>query len=454
VAGVIGLRSFSLRNRFIGVGTLVLVVALGLVGMALNAANHRSAVSGLQIRMESYVYLVLAAMDVDADGGLSVEEDFADRRLLQPGSGVYVAVEGRERRWRSPSALGQQLPAPAPVAAGQSVFEEPLAAGGLYSLRYGVGWQLDETRIEPFTVTVQVDPQEIEQQTSAFRLGLWRSLGTAGVILVLAQVVFLVFVFRPLGRVAGDVARVESGLAERLDGRYPRELEPLVRNVNRLLDTEQSNQQRIRNALDSLAHSLKTPLAVIQAGLAPGSGSAETSMQSAVEEMKRLIATRLERAGSTARRTLGEPVPVAPQLQRVLDSLRKVHSHRMITVDVTLEAGLAFYGEQRDLLELLGNLLDNAFKYGHGRVRVTGGTVEPERPRPGLWLRIGDDGPGIDQAQWAKLVQRGVRGDERVEGHGLGLAIVTELVSAYGGTVALGKSGFGGAEIHVTLPPL
>jgi len=448
------LHSFSLRNRLVGVGTLVLVVALGLVGLALNAANHRGAVSALQARMESYVYLVLAAMEVGADGRLEVEEDFADPRLSQPGSGIYVAVEGRDRRWRSRSALGRSLPAPAPIAVGQTVFEEPAAAGGQYTLRYGVGWQLDDSQIEPFTVTVQVDPFEIEKQTSAFRLGLWRALGTTGAILALAQVLFLALIFRPLGRVAGDVARIESGRAERLEGHYPRELEPLVRNVNRLLETEQSNQQRIRNALDSLAHSLKTPLAVIQAGLPQADSAAEDSMQSALDEMRRLIATRLERAGSTARRTLAEPIPVAPQLQRVLDSLQKVHSRRMIKAEVSMEDGLAFYGEQRDLLELLGNLLDNAFKYGGGRVRVAGGAVEPGRARPGLWLRIGDDGPGIEPAQWAKLVQRGVRGDERVEGHGLGLAIVSELVSAYGGRMELAASDLGGAEIRVTLPAL
>jgi len=449
------LHSFSLRNRLIGVGTLVLVVALGLVGLALNAANHRGAVSALQARMESYVYLVLAAMEVDQDGRLEVEEDFADPRLSQPGSGIYVAVEGRQRRWSSHSALGQQLPAPAPIAVGQSMFEEPPASTtGYYTLRYGVGWQLEEARLEPFTVTVQVDPVEIEQQTSAFRLGLWRALGTAGAILALAQVLFLALVFRPLGRVAGDVAQVESGRAERLEGRYPRELEPLVRNVNRLLETEQSNQQRIRNALDSLAHSLKTPLAVIQAAL-PQSGAATAgSMQSAVDEMRRLIATRLERAGSTARRSLAEPVPVAPQLQRVLDSLHKVHSRRMIKTEVSLEDGLAFYGEQRDLLELLGNLLDNAFKYGGGRVRVEGGAVDPDRSRPGLWLHVGDDGPGIEPTQWEKLVKRGVRGDERVEGHGLGLAIVMELVSAYGGRMELAAGELGGAEIRVRLRAL
>ena len=446
------MRSFSLRRRLILSATAVLVIALGAVGAALNAANHRGAVSALQARMESNVYLVLAAMEVDATGRLAIDEDFADPRLVQPGSGVYVDVQGRLERWQSRSALGLNLAVPGPLAAGSTEFDEPSGKDGYYVLRYGIGWQLADARIEPFTVTVLVDPAEIEQQTSAFRLGLWRSLGAAATLLALAQVLFLVVVFRPLGRVAQDVARIESGRAERLDGSYPRELEPLVRNVNRLLETEKSNQQRIRNALDSLAHSLKTPLAVVQAGLPLHAGDAESSMQNAVDEMKRLIATRLERAGTSARRTMAEPVPVASQLQRVLDSLQKVHSQRMIKADAIIEDDLAFYGEKRDLLELTGNLLDNAFKYGDGRVRVSAGALDPDQSRPGFWLSVEDDGPGIDESQWGRLLQRGARGDERVEGHGLGLAIVMELVSAYGGTVDIGRSELGGALIRVEIP--
>jgi two-component system sensor histidine kinase PhoQ len=282
---------------------------------------------------------------------------------------------------------------------------------------------------------------------------LWRSLVAAGAILVIAQLVIFFFGFRPLSRVAGDVARVESGGAERLEGHYPKELEPLVRNVNRLLETEKSNQTRIRNALDSLAHSLKTPLAVIQAGLPQHGGEQAGSMQGAVDEISHLVATRLERAGSTARRTLAEPVEVQPQLRRILDSLQKVYSHKMIGVGVKLEADLQFCGEQRDLLELMGNLLDNAFKYGNKNVRVSGGPLDPEASRPGLWMRVEDDGPGIDESQWQRLLQRGFRGDERVEGHGLGLAIVMELVTAYNGKVAIGHSELGGAMISVRIPP-
>ena len=449
-------RHFSLRVRLVLLATLVLLVALGLVGVALNSANERSAVSYLQARMESYVYLVLAAADADASGRLTIQQDLGDPRLSQPGSGIYVhvrgGVHGGEDHWNSPSALGLQLPEFPQSPAGTARFSEPSGGLEFFTFQYGVGFQTEEGTVTPFTFTVLVDSKEIEQQTSAFRLGLWRALGTAGLILVVAQLLMLMLGFRPLRRVARDVARIESGQASRLEGRYPSELEPLARNVNRLLDTEKSNQERIRNALDSLAHSLKTPLAVIQAGLGLQEGKATQSMQNAVEEMKHLIATRLERAGASARSTLGEPVVLEQQLVRVLDSLQKVYSHKMIEVSFKIPQELKFYGEKRDLLELMGNLLDNAFKYGENQLRISAGVIGQGAARPGLWLRVEDDGPGISESQWQLLMQRGVRGDERVEGHGLGLAIVMELVAAYGGEVSIDRSDLGGTKISVEIP--
>ena len=176
-------------------------------------------------------------------------------------------------------------------------------------------------------------------------------------------------------------------------------------------------------------------------------------MQNALDEMQHLIATRLQRAGSSARRTLAAPVEVEPQLQRILGSLHKVHSQKMIRSELKLEDNLVFHGEKRDLLEMAGNLLDNAFKYGATRVTVRGGAVGADHSRPGIWLEVEDDGPGIDASRRDQLLQRGVRGDERVEGHGLGLAIVQELVTAYGGTVQIRESGLGGASVRIDLPP-
>jgi two-component system sensor histidine kinase PhoQ len=447
------LRSISLRNRAILLATPVLVISLGLVGLAVKEANYRGAVSALQLRMESYVYTVLAAMEVDPVGELSMEEDFADPRLLQPESGLYVEVRGERGQWRSPSALGVALPAAQPVGSGEVTFSEPRTDMNFFALRFGIGWQLINDDIVPFTVSVFVDRAELEQQSRAFQAGLWRSLMLAGAILVLAQIVILLLIFRPLRKVALDVARVESGEADRLEGKYPSELDPLARNVNRLLETEKSNQQRIRNALDSLAHSLKTPLAVIQAGLPLHGGASEQSMQNAVDEMNRLIGTRLERAGGSARRAMATPVAVADQLQRVIASLQKVHSQKMIETELILDENLLFYGEERDLLELLGNLLDNAFKYGKSTVRVSARMLPGAGTRPGMSLCVEDDGSGIEDSQWSKLLQRGIRGDERVEGHGLGLSIVVELVTAYGGDIDIAHSDLGGAAITVTIPP-
>jgi len=431
---------------------VVLVFALGLVGFALASANQRSSVSALRARMESYVYLVLAAAELDDAGVLRFSDNLGDPRLSQPGSGIYIHVHGDIDHWNSPSGLGVQLPELSTVPAAEARFTEPGVELDFFTYQYGVSWQKPDGAVVPFTVSVLVDPAEIDPLTSAFRLGLWRALGAAGAILLLAQFMLIYLGFRPLQKVAGDVVRVESGLAPRLEGHYPREIEPLARNVNKLLETEKANQQRYRNALDSLAHSLKTPLAILRAGLETDSPSAQNSMRKAVDEMNHLVATRLQRAALSARRTMSAPVAVEPQVQRIVASLQKVYAHKMISVEVSIPAELQFFGEQRDLLELMGNVLDNAFKYGRSRVRVSAAAVDSSATRGGLWLRVEDDGAGIDPAQWPVLLKRGVRGDEREEGYGLGLAIVLELVTAYGGKIDISRGEWGGTLIYLEVP--
>jgi two-component system sensor histidine kinase PhoQ len=262
------LSRFSLRSRLLVLASLVLLVSLGLVGIALDSAFYRSAESALQARMESYVYLVLAATDVSTEGSLQVDGDLGDPRLSRPGSGIYVHMHGDLDHWDSPSTLGLDLPELQAAVAGDTRFTPPGPESTWFTYQYGVAWEVAEASVLPFTVTVLVDPAGIQSEVAAFRQGLWTSLGAAGVLLVIAQLVMFGLGLRPLRHIAGDVERVESGRAGHLEGRYPRELDPLVRNVNRLLITEKANQKRYRNALDSLAHSLKTPLAAIQAGLA------------------------------------------------------------------------------------------------------------------------------------------------------------------------------------------
>ena len=430
----------------------LLTISLGLVGFALDAAFHRSSEAGLKARMESLVYLVLAATEVNDNGTLAVDNDPGDPRLGQPGSGIYASVTGESDRWVSASSLGISLPEPVRTETGQSGFLPASdSTGNFFTFRYGVSWELPEERLLPVTVSIYVDPVELEPEIQAFRTGLWQSLGLTGLILVLAQVVLLTLGLRPLRRISEDISGIESGAIDRLKGNYPVELEPLKRNINHLLETEKANQVRYSNALDSLAHSLKTPLSVIRSSL-PSDESAKTAViEDAVTDMQHMIATRLQRAATSARRSNAAAVDVKNQVERIKASLERVHSQELINIDVIIEPDLVFYGEQRDLLELTGNLLDNACKYGGGQVRISAQTIDAENLHAGISLQVDDNGPGIAVHERELLLKRGVRGDERVEGHGLGLAIVLEIVSAYNGEISISQSDLGGARVSVML---
>ncbi len=430
---------------------LLLTISLGLVGFALDAAFHRSAEAGLQARMESLVYLVLAASDVDENGLLTVEDDPGDPRLGQPGSGIYAHVYGDLNEWVSPSSIALGLPKLPRIPAGESSFTKPATENGFYTYGYGVSFELADGRMLPVTVSILVDSQELQSELQAFRSGLWRSLGATGFILVLAQLVLLALGLRPLQRITQDISGIESGKLERLEGNYPKELEPLKRNINHLLDTEKANQTRYRNALDSLAHSLKTPLSVIRSSLPADSSAKTLAMENAVDDMQHMIATRLQRAAASTRSSIATAVDVKTQVERLVQSLKRVYSQELINIDVMIEPGLAFYGEQRDLLEVAGNLLDNACKYGGGQVRLSAQASDPADPRVGIDLQVEDNGPGIAEDAREILLQRGVRGDERVEGHGLGLAIVLEVVSAYNGEITIKQSDMGGALVSISL---
>ncbi len=441
----------SLRMRLVLLAALVMAVSLGLVGVALDAAFYRSSVTGLQSRMESTAYLVLAATEIDADGSLKVDKDLGDPRLGQPGSGLYAHVHGRRDHWSSPSSLNQDLPELPAVKPGESLFLQPGDGRNYFVFRYGVAWELADGSRLPITVSIFIDPREMREEVSAFRAGLGKSLGAVGIILLLAQLLFLTLGLRPLRRLTHDIAGIESGRIEQLEGNYPRELEPLTRNLNHLLETEKANQTRYRNALDSLAHSLKTPLSVIRSSMPADTPAKAKAVETAVTDMQHLIATRLQRAAASARSSMARAVDVQHQAERLCQSLSRVYSHKMIDIDANIEPGLAFYGEQRDLLELLGNLLDNACKYGHGKVRVRARSLDPKTPRAGIRLSVADNGPGIAQEARRTLLKRGVRGDERVDGHGLGLAIVLEIVSAYNGEIGIDDSELGGARVKVVL---
>jgi two-component system sensor histidine kinase PhoQ len=263
---------------------------------------------------------------------------------------------------------------------------------------------------------------------------------------LLALLAALAWGLRPLRTVAAEVRAIESGAQQRLTRDYPKELKHLTDNINALLLHEHAQQVRYKNALGDLAHSLKTPLAVLR-GIGDSVGEQSPTLNEQIDRMDNIVQYQLQRAATTGRSALTTPIPLRPTLERLLTTLHKVYRDKGVTVELALQEAVAFRGDEGDLMELLGNLLDNAFKWAAGTVRISA-----HASRSVLELCVEDDGPGIEDAQAAQVLQRGVRLDENTPGHGIGLPMVRDIVEAYEGRLTIKRSDRGGARIAIFLP--
>jgi two-component system sensor histidine kinase PhoQ len=266
-------------------------------------------------------------------------------------------------------------------------------------------------------------------------------------LLLVAQWFTLRWGLSPLRRVANELNRLKVGKQQHISGRYPSEVQRLTDSLNAVLSHERTQQQRYRDALADLAHSLKTPLALIRGMARESSPPQATSLAEQIDHMDKIIGYHLQRAAASGRTSMTTPVPLCPVVDRVLAALEKVHSGKPVAASLDINPELQFRGDEGDLTEILGNVLDNAFKWCRNTVRISAGMDDG-----GLRLCVEDDGPGIDDVDSARVLLRGARADETVPGHGIGLAVVREIVEAYGGHISIENSALGGAMIALHLP--
>ena len=451
-------RPLSLQTRSLFAAGIALAAFLGLTGFALDRAIYETLRSALRDRLESYVYGYLAASEVARSRRWLPPEIGPDKRFDRPDGGLYASVIGpvevdgvKAEQWRSASALGAALPLDAKLTPGQIEFAGPLdaAAGKIYLFSLGVRWEVPNREPIELTIHVAENASSLDGQLDVFRRTLLAYLGGLGALLLLLLLAMLRWSLRPLRSVSADLTRVERGERERLSSNYPHELSRLAANINQFIDSERVHLARYRNTLADLAHSLKTPLAVMRNELDSGeSGEAlRWTVLEQVGRMDQIVAYQLSRAVASGHTTFAAPIPLEPPAEEIVASLEKVYADRQILCEFDIDPKARFYGEHGDLLELLGNLLENAFKWAQRRVLLSA-HARPghDKRRGGLEVVIEDDGPGIDADKVEYLLQRGVRGDERVQGHGLGLAIVQDLVKAYRGSLEVSRSSaLGGA---------
>ena len=442
------MMSLGLR---VGLGSaLVVALFVILTALTLDRAFRDSAENAARERLQAQVYLLMASTEVDAQGAVSLPERLGEARFAVSESGLYAAVQDMrgEFLWQSPSARGLEIPFPARMPREDVEFLRLDGTPPMHAMRMIVSWEASGTTL-PLSFVVMEDLTPYLEQIRRYRASLWGWLGAMGVLLVLVLAATLRWGLSPLRRVAREIKAMEEGAQEGLRSDYPRELQPLTENLNALLVQERAQQKRYRDGLGDLAHSLKTPLAVLRGMLAdprvPSAWRATADEQ--VGRMDDIVAYQLQRAATAGRRPLASPVEVGVVVERILGSLQKVYRDRGIEVQRALEAKLTLRIEEGDLMECLGNLLDNAFKWARGRVRVEIQSA-PGRVR----LAVEDDGPGIVAEQRAAILGRGVRLDEQTPGHGIGMAMVQDIVNAYGGELKIERGELGGARIVIELP--
>jgi len=451
-------RTLSLQARSLFAAGVALAAFLGLTGFALDQAIYETLRSALRDRLESYAYGYLAASEVARSRRWLPPEIGPDKRFDQPDGGLYAAVIGpvevdgvKADQWRSPSALRTTLPLNAKLKPGEMKFAGPIDAGSgeVYLFSLGVRWEVPNREPIDLTLHVAENANSLDGQLDVFRRTLLVYLGGLGALLLLLLLATLRWSLRPLRSVAADLTRVERGERQRLSSDYPLELSRLASNINQFIDAERVHLQRYRNTLADLAHSLKTPLAVMRNELDSGESGEELrwTVLEQVGRMDQIVAYQLSRAATSGHTTFAAPIPLEPPAEEIVASLEKVYAERKILCEFDIDPKARFYGEQGDLLELLGNVLENAFKWARHRVLLTVRTRPGrDKRRSGLEVTVEDDGPGIPPDQVEYLLQRGVRGDERVRGHGIGLAIVQDLVRAYRGSLEVTRSAtLGGA---------
>jgi two-component system sensor histidine kinase PhoQ len=445
----------SLHSRLLLAATLVLAGFIGGTGLALDKAFRVSARASMEDRLQSYIYALLAAADEDADGRMIPPGKLPEPRFSKPDSGLYAVIAGADGAslWHSRSLAGRSVSLVESQAPGQREFRRLSQAGmELYVLSFGVAWVDLAREEEPYTFAVAEDTRAFQEQIDGFRRSLWGWLGAMAAGLLLAQGLILRWGLRPLRTLESDLQRIEQGDAEKLKGTYPRELTGLTSRLNSLIEHGKLVQTRYRNSLDDLAHSLKTPLALMQSVCdrsAEQMGEEHAVVREQVERMDQIIEHQLQRAAVSGRAALTRSVPVQPVVERLVRSLDKVYADKQVEVGLQLDAEAAFQGDEGDLTEALGNLLENAYKYCRRRVQVTvraGGESRSDQVRE---IRIEDDGPGIDPAMIDTVLQRGRRMDQTVPGHGIGLSMAQDIVTVYDGALEIGASDLGGARVRL-----
>jgi two-component system sensor histidine kinase PhoQ len=438
----------SLSRRLLISVSVPLALFCGVVIAVLDSGFREVAQRTLQDELDRQMVALIAAAEPQPDGGYAPAPHTLDPRLETPRSGVYAQISSAGHEWRSPSTAGLNSDFGRLLSPGQRNLSYATFGNDRVAIESrSIEFEGDPNAARALTFSVATSLSPYQQELWRFRRELGSWFLTLMLLLLVTTAALLHWVLGPVRRMEREIHEVEEARRESLGGGYPRELAGVAGNLNALLIGERKRVARYRDTLGNLAHSLKTPLAVMRAEGASATVSAE------IDRMSGIIEHQLKRAAASGGALLGQaPVEVAQVAAELRSTLLRVYAGKDLAIELAIAAGAQFIGDRGDLTELLGNLLDNACKWCRTRVRFSATIDESAGPRERLCLVVEDDGPGISAENRARVLQRGVRADEKVPGHGLGLSMVHDTVDLYGGRLTIDGSTLGGARFTLRLP--
>lgn len=446
----------SLKQRLLWGAIVSLPLFFSLTGFALDRAFQRSLISAEQDNLQGQIYLLLAAAEIDMDqnGKINVwmPGSLLEPRFSQLDSGLYgyIGPPGQQKAlWRSSSTeLNTQ---------GNIDVEQDFKLGtrfrlGVNTFKFSqdVFWDSAQDTL-PIRFTVIHSKDRFQGELQAYRDQLWLWLTLAGVGLIIFQLSILHWGLGPLRKLATALKVMQSGNSVKVDGDFPSETRPLVDNLNQLLTRESEQRQRYRDGLGNLAHSLKTPLAVMHTQLTDiKNPELREQLQEQITRMDQVVRRQLQRAvlrHSDSR----ERSPIKATCERLCQALHKVYRDKNLQFELVLHEDLHFCGDSADLMEVLGNLLENACKFTQQKISI-GAKKHTVNGKDFIQMVVSDDGCGIAPQVRETILERGQRADSINSGQGIGLSVAAEIVRDYGGELHISDSPLGGASIEFTLP--
>jgi signal transduction histidine kinase len=459
-------RSRSLTFRVLLLASLWAAVALIVIAVVISTLYRQSAEKSFRDLLRAQLYNVINSVSTDENTRLSGAPQLGDLRFFQPQSGWYWIVE----------PIGGALATETLTSSSLGIGSIPIPDTD--SIPFDTRYERFYTTIDSFGNEVEVGETEVvlddEGRTARFRVvgnrdvleadiddfsgSLYLALAGFGFGSLLLNAAAILIGLRPLDRARKALEKIRAGESEQLDGEFPREILPLASEVNALIDSNRRIVERARMQVGNLAHSLKTPIAVLLNEARLLAAPQGDLVRTQAEAMQGQVQSYLNRARIAAQReSVLARTETLPVLERLVRVMRRLNVDKQFPLEVD-PPNLVLAMEQQDVEETVGNLLENAARYARTTVAIRASVAQAEvrgsddARKSWIVIEVEDDGPGLEPGEIREAMKRGKRLDESKPGTGLGLSIVTEIASEYQGTFGLSRGSGGGLLARLVLP--